>query len=215
MTLVHLAAALALALLAGIAAWLAWRGRARARGTLLVRAFSHAQSGHGFDGALGAVLWEVRSALRARAVVLVAQDVESLRELLWSLPEGDERSPRARSRELAAGEREEWLFRIAADAWHAERQPPGGWKVHAVDADGALITAARAVPDEALDRLAERRSATALTGLAWRAGGEWEGRLLVFDARLARRPAGDLRFAQRLVRELGGIVHTRFLMGRV
>src|SRR5262245_28114092 len=90
MTLIDVSAALALAAALGGVAWLSRkRGRVRSRNTLLLRAFTHTQSGHGFDGALGALLGEIRSAFRARDVVLVAQDVESLRELLWSLPDGD------------------------------------------------------------------------------------------------------------------------------
>ncbi len=208
--------ALALAGVVGVVGWLSSeQRRARAKGARFTRAFTRTQAGQGLEGALGAALQEIRNALQAREVALVAQDVETGRDLLWSIPEGDDRSPRARATALLASDRDDWLLPIFADAWHAERQSAGRWRVEALDVDGAVLPGPRPVAEEHLDRVAASRSARALTGVALRAGGDWEGRLLLIDAKLASPLADDLRFAQRLVRELGAVVYSRFLIARI
>jgi signal transduction histidine kinase len=68
---------------------------------------------------------------------------------------------------------------------------------------------------EALDRLAGRLGARRLSVLGFGRGRDWEGRLVLADADPEGPREDALRFAQRLVNELGGVTQARFMLGRL
>jgi signal transduction histidine kinase len=71
------------------------------------------------------------------------------------------------------------------------------------------------VPLGAVQRLARRLGARRLTVVDFGRGRDWEGRVVLVDARPEGPREEALRFAEKLVRELGGVVQSRFVLGRL
>jgi signal transduction histidine kinase len=111
--------------------------------------------------------------------------------------------------------REECLFDTAAGAWYAQRRGEGRWDVLALSAEGSRLRDPKVVPATALDRLSRRLGVDHLAGIDASGDGEWDGRLIVMEPRLGPWPEESLRLAQRLVREMKGVVQPRFLLGRL
>ena len=66
-----------------------------------------------------------------------------------------------------------------------------------------------------MDKLARRLGARRLTVAGFGHGGDWGGRLVLVDSESEGPREESLRFAQRVVRELGGVVQSRFVLGRM
>jgi signal transduction histidine kinase len=193
---------------------LAKQRRAHVRETFFAGALARLQAEHGFARALGTALRDAREFFLAGNALLAARERETGRSVLWAVPSAAGQAAAARLAELDRGAGDDWLGTTVADAWDAIRRR-GGWHVLALDTEGRIVRDERAVPRDGLDRLAARTNGRRLTGVGYGSGTEWEARLVLVDARLDGRPAEYLRFAQRLVRELGGVLQARFMLGRL
>jgi signal transduction histidine kinase len=78
-----------------------------------------------------------------------------------------------------------------------------------------LLEGETPVPSGPVEKLARRLGARRLTVVGFGRGQDWEGRLVLVDASPEGPPEESLRCAQRLWRELGGVVQSRFLLGRL
>jgi signal transduction histidine kinase len=209
------AAAVALAVAGAILrARFAGRRRALEREVFLASSLARVQGPEGFARTLGSVLRDGRSVFRARDVVVPVRDPVGGRAWLWTLPAGANPDTPAQSVELQAEEKEDWLFEAGAEVWEAERFG-GAWRVLALDEAGRLGADGSRVPREALDKLRERLGARRLTVVGFGRGQDWEGRVVLVDADSERQREQSLRFARRFVREMGGVVQSRFLLGRL
>jgi signal transduction histidine kinase len=193
----------------------AGRRRAQQREKRLHAALVRLEGVHGFARTLGAALGEVQDLLRARDATLATCELETGNGLLWTRPPGRSRGTRAAAAGLDSVTRAEFLFATAADAWVARRRAEDRWDVLALGAQGLPLPDPELVPTAALERLSRRLVTDRLAGLAIGGGGEWEGRVIVVEPGLGPRPEESLRLAQRLVREMGAVVQSRFLLGRL
>jgi signal transduction histidine kinase len=87
--------------------------------------------------------------------------------------------------------------------------------VVAIDEAGLSLAGGERVTREPLEKLARRLGARRLTVVGLGRGHGWGGRLVLVDASPEGPREESLRFAQRVVRELGGVVQSRFLLGRL
>jgi len=169
---------------------------------------------HGFARTLASALGAVQDLLGAREACLATLELETGDGFLWTRPPGSSRGAHAAASGLDAVTRAEFLFATAADAWSARRRAENRWEVLALDAQGVRLRDPELVPAAALEELSRRLGTDRLAGLDT-AGGEWQGRVILVEPRLGPRPEESLCLAQRLVREMGGVVQSRFVMGRL
>ena len=134
------------------------------------------------------------------------------RAWLWAVPAGAAPGTPAQAVELGAGAAEDWLFETDVEAWDAERVGPE-WRIRAIDEAGRPSADESRIPREPVEKLARRLGARRLTMVALGRGQDWGGRLVLVDARPEGPAEESLRFAQRLVRELGGVVQSRLPPG--
>jgi signal transduction histidine kinase len=187
-------------------------GRARRRAEFLAETSARLQAAHGFARTMALALQASAAFLRARSVALVATDSDSTRSVLWQpAPVGRDVVPAPR--ELLPDEAACWLFEMAGGAWHARRRDGGRWEVVAVAENGSVLPAA-SVAAAGLAPLGARLGAGRLTVVAFGRGREWAGRLVLADAEIGP-PLEGLRFVQRMVQQLGGVIQARFLLGRL
>jgi signal transduction histidine kinase len=186
--------------------------RAHEREAFFAQCVARLQGPLGFARTLGTVLQDGRAFFRARGVAVAARDTASGRAFLWAVPAGAAPGTPAQAVELGASAGD-WLFDVNAQAWEAERAA-GSWRLLALDEAGRVAARPEA-PPEALDKLARRLGAQRLAAVAFGRGRDWEGRLVFADAEPEGPREEVLRFAQRLVNELGGVAQARFLLGRL
>jgi signal transduction histidine kinase len=193
---------------------LAARRREHEREAFFAESLARLQGPEGFARMLGSVLRDGRRFFRARGVAVPTRDTATGRAFLWAVPAGAPPGTPAQSVELGAGAAEDWLFDAGVDDWDAERAG-SAWRILAIDEDGRTAPDVSRVPMEALEKLARRLGARRLTAVGFGRGRDWEGRLVLADAEPAGPPEESLRFVRRVVRELGGVVQSRFLLGRL
>jgi signal transduction histidine kinase len=192
--------------------WLAVRRRAHEREVFFAEMLARLQGPEGFARSLGTVLREVRVFFRAGGVAVPVRDTVTGRAWLWAVPAGAAPGTPAQAVELGEGPVEDWLFETGTDAWEAEGEGRE-WRV-TVGGTGPATTGP-GVPLGAVQRLARRLGARRLTVVDFGRGRDWEGRVVLVDARPEGPREEALRFAEKLVRELGGVVQSRFVLGRL
>jgi len=188
--------------------------RAHDREAFFAQCVARLQGPLGFARTLGTVLQDGRAFFRASGVAVPVRNTASGQAFLWSVPAGAAPGTPAQAVELGAEATGDWLFGAGAEAWEAERVG-GRWRVLALDEAGRAVANSKAAPPEAVDKLARRLGAQRLAAVEFGRGRDWEGRLVLADAEPEGPSEEALRFAQRLVNELGGIVQSRFLLGRL
>jgi signal transduction histidine kinase len=187
--------------------------RAHEREAFFAQCVARLQGPLGFGRTLGTVLQDGRAFFRARGVAVPVRDTFSGRAFLWAVPAGAAPGTPAQAVELGAEAAGDWLFAAGAEAWEAERVG-GSWRIRALDEEGRAV-AEPGVPPVAVDKLARRLGAQRLAAVGFGRGRDWEGRLVLADAEPEGPSEEALRFAQRLVSELGGVAQARFLLGRL
>ena len=193
---------------------LAARRRAHEREAFFAESLARLQGPAGFARTLGTVLRDGRAFFRARGVAVPAREWASGRAVLWAVPAGAAAGTPAQAVELGAAAADDWLFDAGAEAWEAE-QVDGRWEILTLDEAGRARRAAPGVPREAVGKLATRLGARRLTVAGFGRERDWGGRLVLVDSESEGPREEALRFAQRVVRELGGVVQSRFVLGRM
>ncbi len=188
--------------------------RAHEREAFFAQSLARLQGPLGFARTLGTVLRDGRAFFRARGVALPVRDTATGRAYLWAVPAGAAPGTPAQAVELGVAAAEDWLFEAGAETWEAERVGDR-WRLLTLDEAGRAATDAPGGPREAVDKLARRLGARRLGAVGFGRGRDWEGRLVLADAEPEGPSEECLRFAQRLVNELGGVVQSRFLLGRL
>jgi signal transduction histidine kinase len=186
--------------------------RAHDREEFFAQCVARLQGPLGFGRTLGTVLQDARAFFRARGVAVPVREAASGRAVLWAVPAGADPDTPAQAVELGANAGD-WLFDAGAEAWEAVRAN-ASWRMLALDEAGRVVPEPE-VPAEALDKLAGRLGARRLSVVGFGRGRDWEGRLVLADAEPEGPREDSLRFAQRLVNELGGVAQARFLLGRL
>jgi signal transduction histidine kinase len=208
-------AVLALAVAGGVLRGrLAARRRAHEREAFFASCLARLQGPEGFARTLGTVLRDGRGFFRAEGVAVPVRESASGRAWLWAVPAGATPGTPAQAVELAAGAAEDWLFDSGVEVWEAERSG-GEWRVVALDEAGRAESDGSRVSREAIEKLARRLGARRLSVVGLGRGSDWGGRLVIVDAFGEGPREESLRFARRLVSELGGVVQSRFLLGRL
>ena len=188
--------------------------RAHEREAFFAESLARLQGPEGFARTLGTVLHDVRAFFRAGGVAVPLRERASERAWLWAVPAGAPAGTPAQSVAIGATAAEDWLFRSDVVAWDAERAGQD-WRIVSIDDAGRPNAAGSGIPREPLEKLSGRLGARRLTMVSLGRGQDWAGRLVIVDARVEGPREEALRFAQRLVRDLGEVVQSRFRLGRL
>lgn len=193
---------------------LAANRRAHQREAFFAECVARLQGPLGFARTLGTVLQDGRAFFRAGGVAVPVRNEATGQALLWSVPAGAAPGTPAQPVELRPEAAEDWLFDAGAGAWEAERSG-GRWRVVSLDEAGRAVAGPGDVPVQRVEKLARRLGASRLAAVGFGRGRDWGGRVVLADAEREGPSEESLRFLRRLVTELGGVVQSRFLLGRL
>jgi signal transduction histidine kinase len=190
------------------------RRREQANDARLRDAMARMDGIHGFAHALAMALEQVRDLLGAQEAALATHELGTGRTFLGKRSTAGT-GERASFSDLDTERRAEYLFQTSADAWLARRLADGRWDVVALGAEGSPLAGGDVLPTTALDGLSRRLGTDRLAGLDVRRDDEWRGRVIAASPRWEAEPDEPLQLAQRFVRGVTGVLHSRFLLGRL
>jgi signal transduction histidine kinase len=163
----------------------------------------------GLTGTLQQILGEILHIYGAARALIVSQESHSHRvflgelrsiagsELLWA--DSDVRQAKA------------YLGNFPGDACYALNEG-GRWRILAVDRDGDQVTSPSAA---AVERLREVQPFQSLVAVSFLLGGDWTGRIFMFDPTWKGEKQEELRFLLDLIRQVGPAVYNVYLLHRL
>jgi signal transduction histidine kinase len=186
----------------------------RSQAAAISHVVAQARPGTEFNGMLNAVLASIREVFDAQATVLVLQDTKAARLFRWDVAASSTHEP-VPSEEIPAADRDDYLFAVPGDAWHAVARKlwrRGVFDVVAVDAQGVRLPPAELIPPPGF--LAMHPSSHVL-GVSPILGEEWTGRLFIIEPALRAPRESLVRFAQRLASHAGRVLYGYYLVHKV
>jgi signal transduction histidine kinase len=182
----------------------------RAEDVFAARAIGKARVDVGLRGSMQAVLGEsMRLFLAPRALAMI-QQCGSGRVFLWAsraLPDG---SNTIADWEVGSEERQQYLAPIPACTAYAQRRG-AQWRSWAIDAEGKR---ARTDPAWSPAYWPQLGDATSVLSVGLCIGREWNGWLLLFGAEMGDK-LQELRFAQKLFRQISPAIYNVYLLRRL
>ena len=166
----------------------------RAEKAVVTRMLSKVRVDAGLTGTLQQISREIVSMYGADRLLVASQEIHSHRTFLGELHNEDETSDFVW---LDSSPRESkiYLEDFPGEAFYA-RSEGDRWSVVAVDREGNQLPSPST---EALVRLKQRQSFGSAVAVSFVFGGEWRGRVLVFDPVVAWRHAGAAALSARFV----------------
>jgi signal transduction histidine kinase len=165
----------------------------------------------GLTGTLQQICREIASMYSSGRLLIASQEIHSQRIFL-----GELRSPEGAPSEfvwLDSGPREakSYLEDFPGEVFYAGKEGDR-WSVIALDREGNQLPSPST---ELLDRLKERQPFRSLIAISFVFGGEWRGRVFVFDPTWQGEKQEELRFLLDLLRQVGPAVYNVYLMHRL
>jgi signal transduction histidine kinase len=170
----------------------------------------------GLTGTLQQMCREIVSMYRAARLLVASQEIHSHRTFLGELRNGDGRNGDGAAADfvwLDAAPREaaSYLEDFPGEVLYAA-QEKDHWSVVALDREGNQLSSPST---GALDRLKERQTFRSMIAISFVFGGEWRGRIFVFDPWWRGETQEELRFLQDLLRQVGPAVYNVYLLHRL
>ena len=182
----------------------------RAEDIFAGRAIGKARVDVGLRGSMQAVLGECMHLYLAPRALAIVQQTGSGRVFLWEshvLPDGGNSIAGS---EVGPEERPQYLVSTPAHSSYSQRRG-AGWKTWAINAEGKQVPTDPAWSPAACPLLGD---AASVLSVGLHPGQEWNGWLLLFDAHMGDKLL-ELRFAQKLVRQIGPAVYNVYLLRRL
>jgi signal transduction histidine kinase len=163
----------------------------------------------GLTGTLQQICRQIASMYSADRLLVASQEIHSHRSFLGELRNG----AASEFVWLESGPRGEanYLEDFPGEVCHAAKQGDR-WSVVALDEDGNPISSPSTEP---VARLRERQDFQSLIAMSFIFGGEWRGRVFVFDPQLRGEVPEQLRFLIDLLRQVGPAVYNVYLLHRL
>jgi signal transduction histidine kinase len=190
--------------------------RLRSDALLTSRLIARLRAGAGIRETLQTTLRTMLDLFNSRRIAVALQHTGSRQAFLWEAERQDRaKGVRVQLRELAPLAQDTYFFTFPGESWCATMlRMPGTanrFRVRALsNQDERLHRVSCFLPYGFLSRHGFR----ALLAVSFACGKEWSGRVFVFDPRRRRQPEPDLRFLQKLVREVVPIVYNIYILGR-
>ena len=165
----------------------------------------------GLTGTLQQICREIANMYAAGRVLVASQEIHSRRTFLGELRDGD-------------GSHSDfiWLNSTPRDAKNYLEDFPGEvcyathekdrWSLMALDREGNQLSAPSTEP---LARLQERQPFQSLIAISFVFGGEWRGRVFLFDPSWQGEKQEELRFLLDLFRQVGPAIYNVYLLHRL
>jgi signal transduction histidine kinase len=165
----------------------------------------------GLTGTLQQIGREIVSMYAAARVLVASQEIHSRRTFLGELRNGDGAPLDFVWLDSRPRDAKTYLEDFPGEAFYATSEGER-WSVIALDREGNQLPSPSAEP---LVRLKERQSFRSLIAISFVFGGEWRGRVLVFDPVWRGETQEELRFLMDLFRQVGPAVYNVYLLHRL
>jgi signal transduction histidine kinase len=165
----------------------------------------------GLTGTLQQIFREVVAMYGGSRLLVAAQETHSQRVFLGELRKRDDAPPDFVWLDSGPREAKSYLEDLPGDVCYA-LMSGDRLAITALDRDGNPLADP---PTKALVRLKERQSFRSLIAISFVFGGEWRGRVLVFDPSWRGETQEELRFLLDLLRQVGPAVYNVYLLHRL
>jgi signal transduction histidine kinase len=185
--------------------------RLRAEKAVVTRMLAKVRVDAGLTGTLQQMCAEIVSMYRAARLLIASQEIHSHRTFLGELRNGDGETSDFVWLDSGPRDAKSYLEDFPGEVFYAEREKDR-WSVMALDREGNAVPSPSAEP---LDRLKERQAFQAVIAMSFVFGGEWRGRVFVFDPSWQGEKQEELRFLLDLLRQVGPAVYNVYLLHRL
>ncbi len=182
----------------------------RAEKAVITRILAKVRVEAGLTGTLQQICKEIVSLYGGR-LLLASQEIHSHRTFLGELQEGDSAASDFRWLDSSPRDAKSYLDDFPGEVCCASREKDR-WSVIALDREGNAVPVPSTDP---LERLRERQPFHSLIELSFVFGGEWRGRVFVFDPAWHGDQQEELRFLLDLLHQVGPAVYNVYLLHRL
>jgi signal transduction histidine kinase len=165
----------------------------------------------GLTGTLQQMCREIASMYRAPRLLIASQEIHSHRIFLGELRNGDGAPSDFVWLDSGPQEAKSFLEDFAGEVFYAAHEG-SRWSVVALDREGNPVPSPATEP---MERLKERQAFQSLIAISFVFGGEWRGRVFVFDPSWQGETQEELRFLLDLLRQVGPAVYNVYLLHRL
>jgi signal transduction histidine kinase len=184
--------------------------RLRAEKAVVTRLLAKIRVEAGLTGTLQQICYEILSRCGGSRMLIASQEIHSHRMFLGELRGGDGASE-FKWLESSPRDAKIYLEDFPGEVCYVANER-GRWSVIAVDRDGIEVPSPSS---DALAPLKERQPFQSLIAISFVFGGEWRGRVLVFDPTRYGKTHEELRFLLDLLRQVGPAVYNVYLLHRL
>jgi signal transduction histidine kinase len=185
--------------------------RLRAEKAVVTRLLAKIRVEAGLTGTLQQICLEIASRCRAPRMLIASQEIHSHRMFLGELRREDESASDFVWRDSSPRDAKVYLEDFPGEVCYATNENDR-WSVIAVDSEGNAVSSPSS---DALARLKERQPFRSLIAISFVFGGEWRGRVFVFDPSRYGKTHEELRFLLDLFRQVGPAVYNVYLLHRL
>ena len=165
----------------------------------------------GLTGTLQQICQEILNMYAGARLLLASQEIHSHRTFLGELRSGDGASSDFVWLDSGPREAKTYLEDFPGEVCYAAKDGDR-WSVLALDREGNQLPSP---PTEPMVRLQERQSFRSLIAVSFVFGGEWRGRVFVFEPSWRGETQEELRFLLDLLRQVGPAVYNVYLLHRL
>jgi signal transduction histidine kinase len=185
----------------------------RAEKAVVTGLLSRIRVAAGLTGTIQQIFGEVLSMYGAARVLVAAQESHSHRVFLGELANAKEGAlSEFRWMESSPRDVQTYLEGFPGEVCHTAKKQ-GGWSNLVLDSGGNQISSSSG--DESFTRLNQIQGFQSLISVAFLFGGEWRGRIFLFDPRWRGEKTEELRFLLDLVRQVGPAIYNVYLLHRL
>ena len=183
----------------------------RAEKAAVTRMLAKVRVDAGLTGTLQQMCGEIVSMYGAARLLIASQEIHSHRTFLGELRGGEDAASDFVWLDSGLREAKSYLENFPGEVFYATSEGDR-WSVIALDREGNPVPSPATEP---LDRLKERQAFKSLIAVSFVFGGEWRGRIFVFDPSWKGEKQEELRFLLDLLRQVGPAVYNVYLLHRL
>jgi signal transduction histidine kinase len=185
--------------------------RLRAEKAVVIRMLSAIRVEAGLTGTLQQICRQIAKLYAAGRLLVASQEIHSRRTFLGELHNGDRSHSDFTWLNSPPLDAKSYLEDFPGEVCYATHEGDR-WSVTALDREGNQLPAP---PTEPLLQLEKRQSFRSLIAISFVFGGEWRGRVFVFDPSWPGETQEELRFLLDLLRQVGPAVYNVYLLHRL
>jgi signal transduction histidine kinase len=183
----------------------------RAEKAVVTRMLAKVRVEAGLTGTLQQISREILEMDSAARLLIASQEIHSHRSFLGELRNGGGATPDFVWLDAGPRDAKNYLEHFPGEVCYATNDGDR-WSVIALDREGNQVPSP---PSEPLTRLKQIQSFRSLIAISFVFGGEWRGRVFVFDPSRRGETQEELRFLLDLLRQVGPAVYNVYLLHRL